>query len=132
MMKYILSIIIVLSLFAIIFFSLKNEEQSYPYIDVHVNTLESNETCESEIAYTIQGSGYFDIGFIGYKLEKKVLFGWEEIEIVSMVYTMPLMKYPYESVICTTDVLENGKYRITTIMRDSSTQEEISTTFKID
>ncbi len=132
MKKYILSLIIILSLSVFIFILLKDEEQSYPYITVHTDTLQSTETCESRVEYTIQGSGYFNIGFIGYKLERKVFLGWKEIDIVSMIYTMPLVKYPYESSICTTNALESGKYRITTIMRESSTHDAITATFEIE
>lgn len=133
MKKYIISIIIVLLLSTIaLHLSNEKKEQTYPYIEVHVDTSKSTDVCASEIEYSIYGNGYFDIGFVGYKLEKKVLFGWEEVDIVSKAYTMQLVKYPFESNICTKNELESGKYRITTIMRESSTQDALSATFEIE
>lgn len=132
MKKYILSIITVLLIIAVIFHLSEDDEQSYPYLEVHVETLESNDICSTEIDYTIYGTGYVDTGFTGsYILEKKVLFGWKEIDIVSMIHSQMQTQYPYESSICSTKVLESGRYRITTIMHESSTQEALSATFEI-
>lgn len=136
MKKHILSVVIVLSLITIILLSItffsSEDEESYPYIEVQVDTLDQTENCGSRIEYSILGSGYFNIGFAGYKLEKKVLLGWKDIDIESTAYTMPLVRYPYESTICTKNELENGTYRITTIMRESSKHEPINATFKIE
>ena len=135
MKKFILSIFIFLSFIGITFLliSIDDEEQNYPYIDVHVDTIESNDMCGSKIEYTMYGSGYLDIGFTGsYIIDKKVLFGWKQIEVVSSAHTQMRTLYPYEGSICTTNALESGKYRITTIMHDISDHEEISATFKIE